>query len=81
MDGEKLRDTLIDMHNYAAMAIMLMDERDCDKRVKIEDAIMDTDDEDELVLQDNLPEYSHMSNGILLTKWRIIGDSDSIYDR
>lgn len=26
VDGEKLRDTLIDMHNYAAMAIMLMDE-------------------------------------------------------
>ena len=28
VDGEKLRDTLIDMHNYAAMAIMLMDERE-----------------------------------------------------
>ncbi len=25
---EKLRDTLIDLHNYAAMAIMLMDETD-----------------------------------------------------
>lgn len=24
---EKLRDTLIDLHNYAAMAIMLMDEK------------------------------------------------------
>ena len=81
VDGEKLRDTLIDMHNYAAMAIMLMDERDCAKGVNIDDANMDTDVEDELVLQDNLPEYSHMSNGILLSKWRIIGDSDSIYDR
>ena len=27
VEGEKLRDTLIDMHNYAAMAIMLMDEK------------------------------------------------------
>ena len=79
VDGEKLRDTLIDMHNYAAMAIMLMDEQECDKRVKMKESEMD--DEDELVLQDNLPEYRHTSNGILLSKWRIIGDSDSIYDR
>ena len=26
IDDEKIRDTLIDLHNYAAMAIMLMDE-------------------------------------------------------
>lgn len=26
VDNESLRDTLIDMHNYAAMAIMLIDE-------------------------------------------------------
>ena len=26
VDDESLRDTLIDLHNYAAMAIMLMDE-------------------------------------------------------
>jgi hypothetical protein len=26
VDNESLRDTLIDLHNYAAMAIMLMDE-------------------------------------------------------
>ena len=26
VEDEKLRDTLIDLHNYAAMAIMLMDE-------------------------------------------------------
>ena len=25
VDDEKLRDTLVDLHNYAAMAIMLMD--------------------------------------------------------
>lgn len=27
VDGEKMRDTLIDMHNYAGMAIMLLDEK------------------------------------------------------
>ena len=26
VEGEKIRDTLIDLHNYAAMAIMLIDE-------------------------------------------------------
>lgn len=28
VDTESLRDTLIDLHNYAAMAIMLLDEKD-----------------------------------------------------
>lgn len=28
IEDERLRDTLIDLHNYAAMAIMLMDETD-----------------------------------------------------
>ena len=27
IEGETLRDTLIDLHNYAAMAIMLLDEK------------------------------------------------------
>ena len=27
VDDEKLRDTLIDLHNYAAMAVMLLDEK------------------------------------------------------
>ena len=27
VDNESLRDTLIDLHNYAAMAVMLMDEK------------------------------------------------------
>jgi hypothetical protein len=79
VDGEKMRDTLIDMHNYAAMAIMLMDESDCDEGAKMEKSEMN--EEDELVLQDNLPEYKHMSYGVLLSKWQIVGDSDSIYDR
>ena len=28
VDDEKIRDTLIDLHNYAAMAIMLLDEKE-----------------------------------------------------
>jgi len=28
VDDESLRDTLIDLHNYSAMAIMLMDEKE-----------------------------------------------------
>ena len=31
VNGEKMRDTLIDMHNYAAMAIMLLDEKENDE--------------------------------------------------
>lgn len=28
VDNESLRDTLLDLHNYAGMAVMLMDEKD-----------------------------------------------------
>ena len=31
VDNESTRDTLIDLHNYAAMAIMLLDEKDSQK--------------------------------------------------
>ena len=31
IEDEKLRDTLIDLHNYAGMAVMLMDEKDKNK--------------------------------------------------
>jgi len=31
VDNENLRDTLIDLHNYAAMAVMLLDEKTDDK--------------------------------------------------
>ena len=30
VDDESIRDTLIDLHNYAAMAVMLIDEKDND---------------------------------------------------
>jgi NTP pyrophosphatase (non-canonical NTP hydrolase) len=39
VDDESLRDTLLDLHNYAAMACMLMDEG---KEDKVDDAIQET---------------------------------------
>ena len=33
VNSESLRDTLIDLHNYAAMAIMLLDEDNDDKKI------------------------------------------------
>ena len=32
VDDESIRDTLIDLHNYAAMAIMLLDETDSETK-------------------------------------------------
>ena len=72
VDGEKMRDTLIDMHNYAAMAIMLMDEK---KKGETDDM------DDEVVLEDNV-EYSSLNKGYkLLDKWEIKGDSEKSYIR
>ena len=34
IDDESLRDTLIDLHNYSAMAIMLLDEKKEEKNLK-----------------------------------------------
>lgn len=71
--GEKMRDTLIDMHNYAAMAIMLMDEKNSSR---------ETDDmDDELVLEDNVDNYSPNKGYKLLDKWEIVGDSKKSYIR
>ncbi len=33
VNDEKIRDTLIDLHNYAAMAAMLLDEHPDDKKI------------------------------------------------
>jgi proteasome assembly chaperone (PAC2) family protein len=40
VDSESLRDTLIDLHNYSAMAIMLLDEDDLKKMAQQLDIIM-----------------------------------------
>ena len=36
---EKLRDTLIDLHNYAAMGIMLLDEKTTDDEIQLEENV------------------------------------------
>jgi hypothetical protein len=40
VDSETLRDTLIDLHNYSAMAIMLLDEDDLKKMRQQLDILM-----------------------------------------
>jgi hypothetical protein len=45
VDDESTRDTLIDLHNYAAMAIMLLDECDSEKEMN-EKEISDDEDSD-----------------------------------
>ena len=40
VDSETLRDTLIDLHNYSAMAIMLLDEDDMKKMTQQLDILM-----------------------------------------
>jgi ABC-type transporter lipoprotein component MlaA len=40
VDSETLRDTLIDLHNYSAMAIMLLDEDDIKKMTQQLDILM-----------------------------------------
>lgn len=86
VDGEKLRDTLIDMHNYAAMAIMLLDEVDnrgydtCDEH---EDLEQDSEQDFDLVLEENEPPslIHKTETGSMLRRWQIIGDSDNVYHR
>ena len=38
INTESLRDTLIDLHNYSAMAIMLIDEKKTNRDIKISNA-------------------------------------------
>jgi hypothetical protein len=46
VDTESLRDTLIDLHNYSAMAIMLLDEDDKKKMRQQLDILMQHQDQD-----------------------------------
>lgn len=72
VDDEKLRDTLIDLHNYAAMGIMLLDEANNDNN--------DADD-DKVQIEDNVSVYEwgiNGSNGNKYTRKRIIHADGSI---
>ena len=46
VDSESLRDTLIDLHNYSAMAIMLLDEDDLKKMRQQLDVLKQYQDQD-----------------------------------
>ena len=90
VDGEKLRDTLIDMHNYAAMAIMLLDEVDnrgydtCDEHEDSDrDLDEDLNEDSDLVLEENEPPslIHKTETGAMLCQWKIIGDSGKVYHR
>ena len=48
VNDESLRDTLIDLHNYSAMAIMCMDDAD--------ESVTQTEDNKKFVLVDDTPE-------------------------
>ena len=47
VNSETLRDTLIDLHNYSAMAIMLLDEDDIKKMKQQLDILMQYQDQDQ----------------------------------
>ena len=42
MDDERLRDTLIDLHNYAGMAVMLLDEEENEVVMENNTEVQDT---------------------------------------
>lgn len=62
--NESIRDTLIDLHNYSAMAIMLMDEKDVDDVEPSKSIPRNESYGHELSLQDNndLPYSSRWPN-------------------
>jgi hypothetical protein len=64
IEDEKMRDTLIDLHNYAAMSIMLLDETS------------DNYDTDEVILEDNIEQVETWN---ILNECEFKGDSGNIY--
>lgn len=81
VNDEKLRDTLIDLHNYAAMGIMLLDEGDYANKSDNEGESVDIG-EDELILEDNEPCKRGLSKDTLsVDRWEIYGDSGNQYKR
>ena len=59
VNSETLRDTLIDLHNYSAMAIMLLDEDDIKKMKQQLDIIMQYQDLDATTGHPNPPPPQH----------------------
>lgn len=78
VEDEKMRDTLIDLHNYAAMGIMLLDE--------VEEENKGVSEEENKEVSEG--ESEEESNGYDMelyiesdTKWTIVGDSGKNYQR
>jgi Ran GTPase-activating protein (RanGAP) involved in mRNA processing and transport len=71
VEDEKLRDTLIDLHNYAAMGIMVLDEKDKNEDEEEEDYEEDDDDEYEETTCQPVPSE----------EWEIRGDNGFCYKR
>ena len=70
VEDEKMRDTLIDLHNYAAMGIMLLDEVD-----EVE-GVSEGENEGESEGVSDMQLYIESD-----TKWTIVGDSGKNYER
>ena len=69
VNDEKLRDTLIDLHNYAGMAVMLLDEQ--------ENNLNDNLNDNKVVMESNV-EIQDMPQ---VVKWGIYGSNRDIYTR
>lgn len=65
VEDEKIRDTLIDLHNYAGMAIMLMDEKDqkIDIFPKYEEIIIEGSTQNKYILK----KYTQQDNTYHIT--------------
>ena len=73
VEDEKLRDTLIDLHNYSAMGIMILDEnRDTGSFLETND----TKNHKNMGESSSLPQFC-----VSVENWEIYGDSGDIYER
>ena len=74
IESEKIRDTLIDLHNYAAMAIMLIDEKE--SREDVQDTREDVQDTRE-DFNDNLRLQTYLDENTTLVD-RTISDDELV---
>ena len=59
VDSESLRDTLIDLHNYSAMAIMLLDEDDLKKMKQQLDILMQRNQDKDIAPRHPIHHHQH----------------------
>tara|TARA_Y100000389_G_scaffold157418_2_gene158541 strand:+ start:7035 stop:7550 length:516 start_codon:yes stop_codon:yes gene_type:complete len=75
VNDERLRDTLMDLHNYAAMAIMLMDEEESNVKLEENEELM----EEGLAPKELFPEEKKEVPQEI--SWGIYGSTGNIYTR